>query len=306
VRAVIVVAAFVLLPVARTAVAQTSADRAFVAVTVARATAIGSQGAKLDDRQQLELRAPLPPLLMRPVVLVPTFGYETRWIGVDGAPDAPDRDADRTFHRFQLGLMTFRPLAPRWLLIGGVNATARTDLELELDAGMDMSWTAFAMANYRFEGLPGASVTAGVVALYPIDTLPMFPVATFAYRSDVYTVEIGVPRIALLAAVRDGLELGLTGAFDRQAFRTDLSGMVQAPEARYVRQTALTFGPTVNASLGAADLWLSASVGLDVLNDFAVLDEDRDVVELAMEPSTKPAPYARVLLTWRPPRRQSK
>ena len=292
--------------VTRTAAAQTTADRAYLAFTMARATAIGSQGAKIDDRQQLELRAPLPPLLLRPVVLVPTFGYETRWIGVDRDSGSGGMDLDRTFHRFQPGLMAFRPLAPRWLLIGGVSATVRTDFQVELDAGMDMSWTGFAMASYRLERLPGASVTVGLVALVPVDTSPVFPVATFSYRDESYVVEVGVPRLALLAIVRDGLEAGLTGAFDRQAFRTDLSGMVQSPDARYVRQTALTLGPTVNTSLGAANLWLSASVGFDLLNDFAVLDEQRDPVALTMEPSTRPAPYARVLLTWRPPRRQGK
>jgi hypothetical protein len=285
------------------AAAQTQADRAYVGYTVARATAIGDAGTRLDERQQLELRLPLPPVFVGRLVLVPSFGYETRWLGLEGkAAHAGDAgDSDRTFHRFQLGLTAIRPVAPRWLAITGVSATARADFALDFAPGRDLSWTAFAMATYQLADLPGASVTMGVVALYPIDTLPVFPMAAFAYRSASYVVEVGLPRTAFFVAVRDGLEVGVAGSFDRQAFRTDVPE--STGQGRYLRETALRVGPAVNASLGAGNLWVSAAVGIDVMNDFAVLDEDRDEVPLAMEPSTKPAPYARMLLTWRPPRR---
>jgi hypothetical protein len=288
--------------VAGPAAAQTQSDRAYVGYTVAGATAIGGAGKRLDERQQLELRMPLPPVFAGRLVLVPSFGYETRWLGLEGDRGTADDgdDLDRVFHRFQLGLTAIRPVAPRWLAIGGLSATVRADFALDFAAGRDTSWTAFAMASYRFAGLPGASVTMGAVALYPIDTLPVFPMAAFAYRSDSYVVEVGLPRTGFFAAVRDGLEVGVTGSFDRQAFRTDVPE--STGQGRYVRETALRVGPAVNASLGAGNLWVSAAVGVDVMNDFAVLDEDRDEVALAMEPSTRPAPYARLLLTWRPPR----
>jgi hypothetical protein len=286
---------------AGSAAAQTQADRAYLGYTVARATAIGDAGTRLDERQQLELRLPLPPVFVGRLVLVPSFGYETRWLGLEArSGQAGDDDSDRTFHRFQLGLTAIRPVAPRWLAIAGVSATARADFALDFAAGRDLSWTAFAMASYQLAALPGASVTMGVVALYPIDTLPVFPMAAFAYRSASYVVEVGLPRSAFFVAVRDGLELGITGSFDRQAFRTDVPE--STGEGRYLRETALRVGPAVNASLGAGNLWVSAAVGVDVMNDFAVLDQDRDEVPLAMEPSTRPAPYARLLLTWRPPR----
>ena len=157
------------------------------------------------------------------------------------------------------------------------------------------------MASRRLTSLPGATVTFGLVALYPVDTSPLFPMAAFSYRGTATIVEIGLPRTSVLAAVGGWLELGVTASFDRQAFRTAVPE--QSGEGRYLRETALRVGPMVNASLGAGNLWVSASVGVDVMNDFAVLDRDRDEVDLAMEPSTRPAPFARLLLTWRPPRR---
>jgi hypothetical protein len=286
---------------AGTAVAQTQADRAYVGYTVAGATAIGDAGTRLDERQVLELRLPLPPVFAGRLVLVPSFGYETRWLGLEEGGKEPDGgDVERTFHRFQLGLTAIRPVAPRWLAIAGLSTTARADFALDFEAGRDLSWTGFAMASYQLADLPGASVTMGVVALYPIDTLPVIPMAAFAYRSPSYVIEVGLPRTSVFMTVLDGLEVGATASFDRQAFRTDVPG--STGDGRYVRETALRVGPAVNASLGAGNLWVSAAVGLDVMNDFAVLDADRDEVPLAMEPSTRPAPYARVLLTWRPPR----
>jgi hypothetical protein len=285
------------------AAAQTTADRAYVGYTVAAATAIGERGTRLDERQQLELRAPLPPLFLGRLVLVPSFGYETRWLGLERAADPVDEgtDHDRTFHRIQLGVTAIRPLAPGWLLIGGATATARTDLALDFEAGRDIGWTGFAMASRQLQALPGATVTVGLVVLYPIDTSPVFPMAAFSYRGAATVVEIGLPRSGAFAVVGGWLELGATASFDRQAFRTDVPE--QSGQGRYLRETALRVGPTVNASLGAGNLWVSASVGVDVMNDFAVLDRDREEVALAMAPSTRPAPYARLLLTWRPPRR---
>lgn len=305
-RASVLVVALVVVVVvsggAGPAAGQTTADRAYVGYTVAAATSIGVRGTRLDERQQLELRAPLPPLFLGRLVLVPSFGYETRWLGLERAADSVDGgDRDRTFHRLQLGVTAIRPLAPGWLLIGGATGTARTDLDLDFAAGRDMGWTGFAMASRQLAALPGATVTFGVVVLYPIDTSPVFPMAAFSYRGASTVVEIGLPRTSAFAVLGGWLELGATASFDRQAFRTDVPE--QSGAGRYVRETALRVGPTVNARLGAGNLWASASVGVDVMNDFAVLDGDRDEVALAMEASTRPAPYARLLLSWRPPRR---
>lgn len=291
---------------AHAAGAQTTEDRAYVGVTFARGTEIGSQGGRLDERRQLDLRIPLPPLFLGRTVLVPSFGYETRFMGLEQhgpLADVSEEELGRQFHRFQLGLTLIRPLSPRWMLVTGAVANTRTDFKSSFDFGLDTSWVGFAMANYLIGGDPDVRLTFGLVALYPFDATPVVPMIAFAYRKGPYILEVGLPRLAMLYKVGTGLELGITGMFDQQVFRSRIPYDGQGPMPQYIRETALRFGPTVNARLGNANLWLSSSIGLDLLNDYALLDKDRDRVEMGMLQSTGPAPYLRVSLGWRPPRR---
>ncbi|WP_220137872.1 hypothetical protein [Myxococcus llanfairpwllgwyngyllgogerychwyrndrobwllllantysiliogogogochensis] len=291
---------------AQTAGAQTTEDRAYVGVTFARGTEIGSQGGRLDERKQLELRLPLPPVFLGRTVLVPSFGYETRFMGLEQhgpLADVAEEKLGRQFHRFQLGLTLIRPLTPRWMLVTGAVANTRTDFKSSFDFGLDTSWAGFAMANYLIGGDPDVRLTFGLVALYPFDATPVVPMIAFAYRKGPYILEVGLPRLAMLYKVGDGLELGITGMFDQQVFRSRIPYDEQGPRPHYIRETALRFGPTVNARLGNGNLWVSSSIGLDFLNDYALLDKDRDRVELGLLQSTGPAPYLRVSLGWRPPRR---
>ncbi|WP_426732816.1 DUF6268 family outer membrane beta-barrel protein [Myxococcus faecalis] len=286
--------------------AQTTEDRAYVGITVARGTRIGSQGGRLEERHQLDLRLPLPPLFLGKTVLVPSFGYETRFMGLERRgplADVSEEDLSRRFHRFSLGLTVIRPLAPRWMLISGVSANPRTDFKSSFDVGLDTSWAGFAMANYLMGGDPDVRLTFGLVALYPFDATPVIPMVAFTYRKGAYILELGLPRLTAMLKVGDGLELGLSAMFDQQVFRTRLPEGSQDLAARYVRETALRAGPTVNTRLGGSSLWLSTSLGLDFLNDYALLDRNRDRVELGMLQSTGPAPYLRVSLGWRPPKR---
>ncbi|AGC43087.1 hypothetical protein MYSTI_01755 [Myxococcus stipitatus DSM 14675] len=294
---------------ATSATAQTLEDRAYVGFTLARGTDIGPRGSSLDERQQLDLRLPLPPLFLGRTVLVPTVGYETRWMGLERKgllADMPeDEDLGRRFHVLQMGLTLIRPVAPRWMVMMGAMASTRTDFRSPYDFGLDTNWAGFAMASYLVGGDPGVRVTFGLVALYPFDISPVFPMASFVYRKGPYILELGLPRLAMLLKVGDGLEVGLTGAFDQQVFRTRMPQAPQGPHAHYVRETQLRVGPTVNARLGGGSLWVSSSIGLDVLNDYALLDRNRDRVDVEMLRSTRPAPYLRVSLGWRPPRRPS-
>jgi hypothetical protein len=88
-------------------------------------------------------------------------------------------------------------------------------------------------------------------------------------------------------------------AFERQAYRTRLPSVAAAARAEYIEQTSLRVGPAVNVELGA-NLWLSSNFGLDLLNDVALLDADRESLKLSA--STEPAPFFRLLVGWRPPR----
>ncbi|MCE9669731.1 hypothetical protein LY474_18195 [Myxococcus stipitatus] len=286
--------------------AQTMEDRAHLGITFARGTAIGRQGTQLDERKQLDLRLPLPPVFLGRSVLIPSLGYETRWMGLEqqGPLSHVSEDAlGRQFHRFQLGLTLVRPVAPRWMLVMGVTSNTRTDFQSDFDFGLDTSWAGFAMATYQIGGDPDVRLTFGLVGLYPFDVTPVVPMVGFVYRKGAYIVEAGLPRTSFLLKVGDGLELGLSGMFDQQLFRTRLPDENQTTGARYVRETALRFGPTVNTRLGGGSLWLSSSIGLDLLNDYALLDANRDRVDLGNDAGTKPAPYLRVSLGWRPPRR---
>ncbi|WP_338868975.1 hypothetical protein [Myxococcus stipitatus] len=289
--------------------AQTMEDRAYVGFTFARGTDIGSRGGSLDERQLLDLRLPLPPVFLGKTVLVPSVGYETRFMGLERKgllADMPEDEAlSRRFHLLQLGLSVIRPLSPRWMMVMGATASTRTDFQSPYDFGLDTTWAGYAMASYLVGGDPGVRVTFGLVALYPFDISPVIPMATFVYRKGPYILELGLPRLAMLLKVGEGLELGFTGAFDQQVFRTRMPQAPLGPRAHYVRETQLRFGPTVNTRLGGGNLWVSSSIGLDLLNDYALLDRNRERVDLEMLRSTRPAPFLRVSLGWRPPRRPS-
>ncbi|MCP3098045.1 hypothetical protein LZ198_04040 [Myxococcus sp. K15C18031901] len=286
--------------------AQTMEDRAHVGVTFAGGTAIGAHGTELDARKQLDLRLPLPPVFMGRTVLVPSLGYETRWIGLEQRgpmANVSEESLGRRFHRFQLGLTLVRPLAPRWMLVTGVSSNTRTDFRDGFDFALDTSWAGFVMATYQVGGDPDVRLTFGLVGLYPFTTTPVVPMVGFVYRKGAYIIEVGLPRTSFLLKVGDGLELGLSGMFDQQMFRTPLPDEGRTTGARYVRETALRVGPMVNTRLGGGNLWLSSSLGLDLLNDYALLDKNRDRIDLDNLSDTKPAPYLRVSLGWRPPRR---
>jgi hypothetical protein len=288
--------------------AQTSEDRAYVSYSLARGTAIGSDGGKLDTWNQLDLRLPLPPVFLGKTIVVPSLAYETRWLALEPRGTLAGLDEDvlgRRFHRLQLGLTVVRPLAPRWLLFAGASGIARTDFRNAFDVGMDMSWVGYAMANYLIGGDPGMRLMFGLVVLWPFNVLPVIPMVGFTYRKGAYVVELGLPRLTLLRKFGDGLELGLTGAFDQQVFHARLPGDGQALGAHFVQETSMHVGPTANVRLGGGSVWLSTSVGLDLLNDFALLDGDRERLSLGGS-STRAAPFVRVAVNWRPPRRMPK
>jgi hypothetical protein len=282
--------------------AQTQADRAHVASTFVRGTSVG-QGGSLSDRQQVEVKLPLPPLRFGANMLIPGLGYESRWLGAKSNPSlerAGETDLNRNFQRFELSLMFMRPFGERWRGLLGVVANARTDLqERSFDFGKDTSWVGVAISTYAIGGDPNFNLTLGLSVLYPVVSVPAFPIVGVSYRGDRYVAEVGLPRCAFLVKPTSGLELGLMAAFERQAYRTRLPGVAATERAEYVEQTSLRVGPAVNVDLGA-NLWLSSSFGLDVLNDIALLDADRE--SLALSASTEPAPFFRLLVGWRPPR----
>ncbi|MCP3065590.1 hypothetical protein LXT21_43175 [Myxococcus sp. K38C18041901] len=292
--------------VTSTASAQTSDDRAYVGFTTKRGTSIGSHGVKLEEQLQLELRPMLPSFSLGHARLVPILGFETRWMGMQ--PRTPPLMAQEdqmhgALHRFQLGLTLVQPLAPRWLLMVGATGSARTDFSMDFDFEKDTSWAAFVMANYFLGGDPRMTLTLGAVAQYPFEQVPIFPLVGFAYRKDPFILELGVPRATLLMKWGSRLELGFTGAFERQIFRIDLPGDLEQLGAHYAQETSLRFGPTMNVRLGSGPLWLSSSVGLDFMNDYALLDRDRERIAPDIAAPTKPAPYLRFQVSWRPPHR---
>ncbi len=301
------VTALALLAAAR-AHGQTSVDRAHAASTFVGGTAIGSNGARLSPAEQVEVRLPLPPLrLGKEAMLIPTLGYDSRWRGRaarspnSGEVDASNLDNDRNFHRFQLGLTFMVPLSERWRGLIGVNAKATTDLqERGFDARRDGTLTAFAMGMYKMGGDPRFLLTLGLATTYPFGRVPLFPMVGVAYRKDPYIVELGLPRSALLFKPLQGVEVGVIAAFERETFRTRFDDYVLRPDAVYLRETALRVGPALNVHMGA-NLWLSSSVGMDLMNDFTLLDANRD--SLGVNAATQPAPYVRLLLGWRPERR---
>ncbi|RKH13981.1 hypothetical protein D7V97_04365 [Corallococcus sp. CA053C] len=295
-----------LLLFADAASAQTSEDRAYVGFTYKRGTEIGSQGEKLDGHLQLEVRPLLPSFSLGQTRLVPLLGFGTQWMGLQRRGrliNAGEGQLGGKLQNFQLGLTLVRPVAPRWLVMVGASGSASTDFSKDFNLGTDTSVSAFAMANYFIGGDPRKTLTLGVASQYPFAAVPVFPLVGFAYRMDPYILELGFPRGSVLMKVGSGLEWGFTGAFDLQVFRVQppASSPLQAP--LFAREMALRFGPTMNVRLGTGDLWLSSSVGVDFLNDYALLDEDRKRISSSFSPSTKPAPYLRIMMSWRPPHR---
>ncbi|RKG65305.1 hypothetical protein D7W79_38045 [Corallococcus exercitus] len=283
--------------------AQTQADRLYLSYGLSGGGSLEAGGVHVRERRNLELRVPLPPLVLGRTYLLPSVGYETRWIGAD-VPDVGPGPVERRFHRIQLGLTAIRPLAPRWLLVTGVMASTRTDFRSSFDLSLDTSWVAFAMANHQLGDAPGFGLTFGVVALWPFDKLPVVPMLSLTYNRGPYILEVGLPRLTLLRKLGDTVELGFVGALDMQVLRTRFEPELQAMGASYLRETQVRVGPTVNVHLGR-DLWLSSSVGLSLINDYALLDRQRDSLEVPGL-DMGPAPYGRVVLGWRPGRPRAK
>ncbi|MGE6758840.1 DUF6268 family outer membrane beta-barrel protein [Corallococcus interemptor] len=293
----------VLLLAALPARAQTQADRLYLSYGLSGGGSLEAGGVHVKERQTLELRVPLPPVVVGRTYLLPSVGYETRWMGAS-APALEDETVERQFHRIQLGLTAVRPVAPRWLVVTGVLASTRTDFKSSFDLSLDTSWVAFAMARYQFQDTPGLGLTFGVVALWPFDKLPVIPMLSLSYNQGPYTLEVGLPRLTLLRKLGDTVELGLVGALDLQVLRTRFDPELQALNASYLRETQVRVGPTVNVHLGR-DLWLSSSVGLSLINDYALLDRERESLNVRGL-DMGPAPYGRVVLGWRPGRPQAK
>lgn len=281
--------------------AQSAEDRAYIGVSLGGGTRVGQQGARLEDRQQLKLRLPLGALFLGRNVLVPSFGYEGWWGGMEQRgplADVPKDVLDRNFHAFQLGLTVVRPLSPRWMLAAGAMANTRTDFRSQFDFVLDTSWTGFATATRLLDDR--MRLTFGLAALYPFDFTPVVPIVSFVYRGDSHILELGMPRIAMFLKVGGWMELGLTGEYGQQVFRTPTwEGGDRSPTDYYARQTMLRVGPTVNTRVSSS-LWLSTSLGVDLLNDYALLDRDRKRMPMDWFSSTKPAPYLSVSLGWRP------
>lgn len=282
------------------ALAQTQADRLYVGFSLMGGGALEAGRTRVEERRLLELRVPLPPLVLGSTYLLPSVGYETRRMGanVPRPGGAGEDEVERRFHRIQLGLTLVRPVAPRWLLIAGVQGSTRTDFQSSFDLALDTSWVAYVMASHQLGDTPGFAVSFGLVALWPFDGLPVIPLANVSYRRGPYVVEVGLPRLTLLRKLGDTVELGIVGALDVQVLRTRFAPEVQALDAHYLRELQVRAGPTVNVHLGS-DLWLSSTVGLSLINDFALLDRQRDNLNI---PGLKmgPTPYARVMLGWRP------
>lgn len=285
--------------------AQQTVDRAYVGVTYARGTRIGGQGAQLRDTKQLDARLPLPALFLGSTIVAPSVGYEVRGQGVeDQGPAATlsESERERSFHRFQLGLTVIRKLTPAWLITTGISSTLSTDFEQHVSFGRDTSWAGFAFANHFIGGDPAKTLTFGLVAVYPYESVPIYPLVGFQYRKGPYVLDLMLPRVAALVKPSEYLELGVVGSFDRQVYRTGFPSEQQTLGAQYIRETSLRAGLAANVKLGASDLWLSSTIGLDFLNDFEMLDGDRERVANHPDVSTGPTPFVRLVLGWRPPR----
>ncbi|MCP3100795.1 hypothetical protein LZ198_18145 [Myxococcus sp. K15C18031901] len=286
--------------------AQNTLDRAYVGFTWTRGTEIGSQGGKLKEQLRLDVRPFIPVVSLGKLKLIPSLGFETRWMGMERrtAPlQTEDVEKTGNVHRFQLGLSLLTPISTRALLLTGITTNIRPDFSKgfkEFDAQRDIAWTGIAMGSYFLGGDPRKTLTLGLAAQYPFEKIPVFPIVGFSYRVDPYILELGAPRTTLLRKVGNNLELGLTAAFERQVFRADLPDTDSTAGVRYVSQTELRVGPVANLRLGSSNVWLSASGGLDFINDYALLDSERERIYPDLPGSTKPAPYLRFLVSWRP------
>jgi hypothetical protein len=112
-----------------------------------------------------------------------------------------------------------------------------------------------------------------------------------------------VPRMAALLKPSEGVELGIVGSFDRQVYRTGFPSEQQTLDAQYIRETSRRAGLAANLKFGPSDLWLSSTVGVDFLNDYEILNGQRERIENHPNLAAGPAPFVRLVLGWRPPRR---
>ena len=292
--------ALAVLLLAPVAAAQTSVDRAYVSVTVAPGASLGQGVGWLTQRRQLDVFLSLPPLFLdgTRLILAPTVGYGRRALSLEASRLREEDASGYHLHSVQLGLSLIRPLPPRWLLIAGVSAAARSDFRGGLQPGEDLAWTALALASYSLDAERTVKLSFGLVAVYPYDLLPVIPLVGLVYRKGSYIAEVGFPRVHLLRKLGEGLEVGVTASFERQTFHASLPQARDVLGAHHVRETTLRVAHALNVRLAGA-LWVNTAAGLIAANDFTLLDARRariDTVDLGVGMS----PFARVDLSWRP------
>ncbi len=280
--------------------AQTSVDRAFVSVTVAPGTSLGNQVGWLTQRRNVDLFLSLPPLFLdgTRLILAPTLTYGRRALTVEDSGLRAEDASGYRLHHVQLGLSLIRPMPPRWLFVGSLLASARSDFRDGFHAGEDLTWTGVFLATRNLDDERTMKLSFGLVVVYPFDLLPVIPLVGFVYRRGNYIAEVGFPRMHLLRKLGDGLEVGVTGSFERQTFHTSLPQARETLGARYVQETSVRVAHALNVRLGGA-LWLNTAAGLIVANDFMLLDRRRERIG-GMDLGASATPYARVDLSWRP------
>ncbi|WP_216673723.1 hypothetical protein, partial [Pyxidicoccus fallax] len=295
--------AVAVLLLAGVASAQTSVDRAYVSFGMAPGTSLGNRVGWLTGRNQTDVFLSLPPLFLdgTRLILAPTVAYGRRALSVEDSPLRAEDAVGYHLHNIQLGLSLIRPLPPRWLLVMGLSAAARSDFRAGFDAGADMAWTGIFMASYSLDEARGVRLTFGLVAVFPYDLLPVIPIVGLVYRKGDYIAEVGFPRTHLLRKLGDGLEVGVTGSFERQTFHSSLVQAREALGAHYVQETTLRVAHALNVRL-AGPIWLNTSAGLILANDFALLDSRRKRID-TMSLRASATPFVRVDLSWRPPPR---
>jgi hypothetical protein len=280
--------------------AQTSVDRAFVSVTLAPGTSLGNQVGWLTRRRNVDLFLSLPPLFLdgTRLILAPTLTYGRRTLAVEDSGLRAEDASGYHLHHVQLGLSLIRPLPPRWLFIGSVLASGRSDFRAGFEPGKDLVWTGVFLATRNLDDARTMKLSFGLVAVYPFDLLPVIPLVGFVYRKGDYIAEVGFPRVHLLRKLGEGLEVGVTGSFERQTFHTSLLQARQTLGAHYVQETSVRVAHALNVKLGGA-LWLNTAAGLIVANDFRLLDHRRERIG-GVDLGAGATPYARVDLSWRP------
>ncbi|WP_164011269.1 DUF6268 family outer membrane beta-barrel protein [Pyxidicoccus trucidator] len=280
--------------------AQTSVDRAFVSVTAAPGTSLGERVGWLTQRRQLDVFLSLPPLFLdgTRLILAPTVTYGRRVLSLE---DSGLRDEDASgyrMHHVQLGLSLIRPLPPRWLFILSLSASARSDFREGFQPGEDLAWTGVFLASRNLDAERTVKLSFGLVVVYPFDLLPVIPLVGLVYRRGDYIAEVGFPRVNLLRKLGEGLEVGVTGSFERQTFHASLPQAREALGAHYVQETSLRVAHALNVRLWG-ELWLNTAAGLIVANGFTLLDRRRERIG-GMDLGASTTPYARVDLSWRP------